>query len=162
MIWAELVKLYQKGDIRAIGVSSFNEKHFVEIEKITDIVPAVNQIEVSPYNTQKDLITFTKSKGIQVEGYSAFNGMYNASDSLFNNPVLKEFANKKCKTIAQIINRWQIQQDITIIPRSKSAYHQRENIDIFDFELSVQEMKKIDQLNQNKFVWGNPKFDYYK
>ena len=161
-IWEEVVDLYKSGRIRALGVCSFDKRHLNKLREISDVVPAVNQIEVSPYNTQKGLVTFTQSQGIQVEGYSSFGGHACGSNTLFTNEVLSSIACEYGKSVPQIINRWLIQQNIDIIPRSKNPMHLKENLDIFDFKLSQADMEKIDALNRDEFVYGNPKYDYYK
>ncbi len=161
-MWKDIVKIYQKGHIRSIGVCSFEPKHFEELAKISDIVPMVNQIEVSPYNTRKETIAYCQERGIAIEAYSAFGGAYDASLDLMKDETLLRIAQTKGKTVAQIINRWLIQQDLLIIPRSKSPKHQEENISIFDFELTDDEMFEVDSLNKDLFVWGNPKLEYSK
>ncbi len=161
-MWKDIVKIYKSGRIRSIGVCSFEPRHFEALREVSDIVPMVNQIEISPYNTHKETIMYCQERGVVVEAYSAFGGTYDASLDLMQEDVLLQIAKEKGKSVPQIINRWLIQQNLLIIPRSKSPKHQEENISIFDFELTDREMVQIDSLNKNLYVWGNPNLEYTK
>ena len=158
-LWEEIVKLYEKGLIKAIGVCSFEPEHLERLKQISGIIPAVNQFEISPLNTRKALIGYCKDKGIQVEAFSAFGVGRNKDvvPDIMSNKTLGEIAKAHDKTIAQIILRWLVQQDIIVIPRSKNPVRQKENISVFDFELSKEEMSVIDRMNMNHFVYGNPR-----
>lgn len=157
-IYEELTKYYHKGKIRSIGVSSFTEGHIESLKEVSDVIPAVNQIEISPLNTQKNLIQFCRDRGIAVEAMSTFSH-YKSNEprlEIFNHDILKGIALKHNKTVAQIVLRWLIQQNIIVIPKSKSSIHIKENIDIFDFSLSQEEMHEIDALDQGKCLNYNP------
>lgn len=153
--YLEIEKLYREGLIKAIGVCSFQPKHIDDLMQKATVLPAVNQFEISPYNKQEKIIDYCKAHNIQVEGFSSFGGDKKAMLSIMDDSSLQEIANNHGKSVAQIINRWLVQQNIAILPRSRSMSHQKENIDIFDFELSPQEMQNIDNLNKDVFVWGN-------
>lgn len=153
--YLEIEKLYKDGRIKAIGVCSFQPKHIDDLMQKASILPAVNQIEISPYNNQKKIVEYCRSNNIQVEAYSSFGGDKKSQLFILEDPLLKDIARNHGKSVAQIINRWLVQQNIAILPRSKSTIHQNENISIFDFELSSEEMQYIFKLNKDIFVWGN-------
>lgn len=158
-MWEEVVKIYETGAIRAIGVSSFLPRHLDVLSSRFDIVPAVNQFEVNPMNAQFIETEFNQSKGIHVEAYASFGTSKTretASTDLLGNEVIVSIARNHEKTSSQVILRWTIQRGISVIPRSKSKSHLEENIDIFGFDLSADEMSAINALNQNKYSRGNP------
>lgn len=151
--YKEMEKLYEEGYIKAIGVCNCKEHHLNEILDKCKIVPAINQIEVHPLFTQKALIHFCKSKGIQVMAYTP---LARNDDRLYKNLILKRLCKKYNKSLAQIILRWDIQQGIIPIPRSSSPKRQAENIDIFDFEITDDDMKAIDSININSRLRYDP------
>lgn len=158
-MWDELVKLYRDGRIRAIGISSFLPHHIEELLKHTDIVPQVNQYEVNPFNSQVEETLFNQSKGIHVEAYASFGttkANENASTDMLGNETILSISETHKKTPTQVILRWSIQRGISVIPRSKSRGHLAENLDIFDFVLTDDEMAAIAALNQNRYSRGNP------
>ena len=158
-LWEEIVKLQEKGRIKAIGVCSFEPEHLERLKQVSGIVPAVDQFEISPLNTRKPLIEYCKKNGIQVEAFSAFGVGRNKNvvPDIMSDATLAGIAKAHGKTIAQIILRWLVQQDIIVIPRSKNPVRQKENISVFDFELTDEEMGVIDGMNMNHFVYGNPR-----
>lgn len=158
-LWEEVAKIYEKGLVRAIGVCSFEPEHLERLKHISGIIPAVNQFEISPLNTRKELIGYCKDNGIQVEAFSAFGVGRNKDvvPDIMSDKTLSEIAKAHDRTIAQIILRWLVQQDVIVIPRSKNAQRQKENIKIFDFQLSDDEMCVIDRMNIDHFVYGNPR-----
>jgi diketogulonate reductase-like aldo/keto reductase len=141
--WKALEKLYKDGRVRAIGVSNFLVHHLEDLLQSAEIVPMVNQYEYRPLLTQKDLLNYCRSKNIQVEGYFALR------ESL-DDPVIVQIGQKYNKTPAQVILRWNIQTGVVAIPKSTREERLRENADIFDFELSEQDMNSINSLNQDK------------
>lgn len=155
-IWEGITKLYNSGQIRAIGVSSFTEFHLEKIKEISDTLPAVNQIELHPLNNRRELVTYCKSRGIQIQAHSPF-ARGSAAGELLNSPILKSIADNHKKTVAQIILRWIVQQGFVTIPRSKNQNRLKENISVFDFVLTGEEMQMIDSLNQDKFFGGDPR-----
>lgn len=151
--YKEIEKLYKEGFIRAIGVCNCHEHHLLEIMEKCDVIPAVNQFEVHPLFTQKPLIQFCKDHGIQVEAYTP---LARNDDRLQKNLVLKNLCKKYHKNMGQIILRWDIQQGIIPIPRSSNPKRQAGNIDIFDFELTEDEMQLIDKININSRLRFDP------
>ena len=158
--WKQLEVLYKEGFVRAIGVCNCHIHHLIKIIEIADVIPAVNQIEHHPLLSQPDLVKFCKDFGIQVEAYSPFARMH---DRLIKNETLKSIAEKHNKTIPQIILRWDLQQGIVSVPKASKTNKYKENIDIFSFSLSDEEMKLIDLLNINFRVRYDPdNCDYSK
>lgn len=158
-MWEEIAKVYEAGRIRAIGVSSFLPDHLEMIFKKIGIVPAVNQFEVNPLNAQFKETEFNQNKGIHVEAYASFGttkARETASTDILGNKTIELIAETHKRTPSQVVLRWTIQRGISVIPRSKSKQHLAENINIFDFELTTDEMSAIDSLNQNKYSRGNP------
>lgn len=160
-MWEEISKLYEEKRIRAIGISSFLPKHIDNLLSKTSLIPAVNQFEINPRNNQTEEITYNQNKGIHVEAYASFGTTKSnetASTDIIDNDSILNIAKNHDKTASQVILRWTIQKGISVIPRSKSRNHLMENLDIFDFELSLEEMEMIDSLNQNRYSRGNPHF----
>ncbi len=165
--WEAMEELVKKGLVKSIGVANFTATMIIDLLTYAKIIPAMNQIELHPYNTQQDLIDYCKYKTIAVTAYSPLGrpGAKNIQGPrLFDDPVIKTISKRYDKTPAQILLNWGIKRETVVIP--KSTYHSRimENIDIFDFELSDEEMKQISSLNKNhRFVhpgswWGIPYF----
>lgn len=153
-----LTDLYKQGRIRAIGVCSFLPPHLEALKTVSDVVPAVNQFEISPLNTQKRLIKYCQERGIAVEAMSTFSHFRSnmPRTEVIENPVIREIAEKRGKSVVQVVLRWLLQQDIILIPKTWIDEHLQENINILDFELSQEEMTKIDALDQGKFLNYNP------
>ncbi|MCH5213845.1 MAG: aldo/keto reductase [Muribaculaceae bacterium] len=153
-----LTEFYKAGRIRAIGVSSFLPPMIESLQDVSDVVPAVNQFEISPLNTQKKLIKYCQDKGIAVEAMSTFSHFRSIEPrpEIIENETILPIARKYGKTIPQIILRWLIQQNIAIIPKTWNPKHLKENIEILDFSLSEEDMKVIDSLDRNKFLNYNP------
>lgn len=151
--WKEMIKLYQEGYCRSIGVANCHIHHLEKILEVTEVIPAINQIEVHPLFTQKELISYCKEHGIQVEAYTAVARM---DDRLVRLPMLRDIAKKYNKTIVQIVLRWHIQNGVIPIVRSLNKTRQKQNIDVFDFELSQDEMLSIDGININSRLRYDP------
>ncbi|MEC0393122.1 glyoxal/methylglyoxal reductase [Bacillus subtilis] len=149
--WRALEKLYKDGKIRAIGVSNFQVHHLEELLKDAEIKPMVNQVEFHPRLTQKELRDYCKAQGIQLEAWSPL-----MQGQLLDNEVLTQIAEKHNKSVAQVILRWDLQHEIVTIPKSIKEHRIIENADIFDFELSQEDMDKIDALNKDERVGPNP------
>ena len=152
-------KLYNAGRIRAIGVSNFLQPNLDALSQITDITPAINQFEISPLNTQKDLISFCKEKGIAVQAMSTFSHFRSVSPrkEILENARLLEIAKNHNKSVVQIVLRWMLQQNIIMIPKTWFTPHLTENINIFDFELSNEEMNTVESMDKGEFLNYNPK-----
>lgn len=151
--WHEMIKLYKEGYCRCLGVANCHQHHIEALIDAEGIVPAVDQFEVHPLFTQKPLIKYCKDKGIQVEAYSAIARF---DDRLMRLPLLKNIASKYNKTIVQVILRWHIQNGTIPLVRSLNKEHQLQNIQIFDFELTDEEMKAIDGININSRLRYDP------
>lgn len=146
--WEQMVGLYSQKEVRAIGVSSFSQKDLERLASVSEVKPSVNQIEMSPYNTNKGILGYCKAHEIQVEAFSPF-GRGLVTSELMKEPILCRLAKEKNKSVAQIILRWLNQCGVVVIPRSSNASRIKENIDIWGFELSEDEIKEIDSLNKN-------------
>lgn len=151
--WLEMVKLYKEGYCKALGVANCHQHHLEQLFKVSDVVPHINQFEVHPLLTQKPLINYCKQHNIQVEGYTPIARM---DDRLVRLPILKKIASKYNKSIAQIILRWHIQNGVIPIVRSHNRIRQKENISIFDFTLTNEELKIIDSININSRLRYDP------
>lgn len=153
-----LTELYKEGRIRAIGVCSCLPPHIEALKSVSDVIPAVNQFEISPLNTQKRLIKYCQERGIAVEAMSTFSHFRSNEPrtEIIENPMIKRIAENKGKSVVQVVLRWLLQQNIIVIPKSLIDEHLQENIDIMDFELSNEEMEIIDSLDQGNFLNYNP------
>jgi diketogulonate reductase-like aldo/keto reductase len=149
--WEALEKLYKEGKIRSIGVSNYTIRHLKELLNITDITPAVNQFELSPFLYQKDLIDFCQKNRIAVEAYSPLTRGRKLDDGL-----LQALGKKYNKTSAQILIRWGLQQHFIEIPKSGSKEHLKENADIFDFSLDKEDMGRLNNLSENYRIGDDP------
>jgi len=143
--WKAMEELYKEGKIRAIGVSNFDSAQLANLVAKAEIKPAINQIEVSPFFQEPELIKAIKKSGVQVEGWSPFA---QGRNGLFTNKVLVEIGNKYHKTAAQVTLRWLIQQGIVVIPRTSNPAYMKENLDVFDFKLTKTEMQQITTLDK--------------
>lgn len=151
--WLELEKIYKSGRAKAIGISNFHIHHIEEIKKIWSFVPTVNQIELHPRLTQKPILEYCNKHNIIVESWSPLGASKN---NLLEDEVLKAIGKKYDKTPAQIILRWNIECGIITIPKSKTPSRIKENIDIFDFELTKDEIDTINNMNKDERVGSNP------
>lgn len=155
-----LEELLERGKVRAIGVSNFMVRHLEPLLEQTDVVPAVNQIESHPYFRQAELQQFHREHGILTQAWSPIGGItsYRGIDgketSTLNDPVISEIAAAHGKSPAQIMLRWHLQHGVQVIPKSVKASRIRENFDVFDVELSDEEMVRIDALDGE--VRGGP------
>ncbi|WP_239613726.1 aldo/keto reductase [Cohnella mopanensis] len=154
--WRALEKLYQEGRIKAIGVSNFHVHHLEDLMQDAEIKPMVNQVEFHPYLTQQELLRYCQDHGIQMEAWSPL-----MQGKLLDQPVLQEIANKHGKSIAQVILRWDLQHGVITIPKSTKEHRIIENSEVFDFELTSDEVARIDALNRNTRVGPDPdNFDF--
>ncbi|WP_047983625.1 aldo/keto reductase [Ornithinibacillus californiensis] len=146
-----LEKLYDEGKVRAIGVSNFHIHHLEDLLMECKIKPVVNQVEYHPHLAQVELKAFCESQNIQLEAWSPLK-----RGDLLDEPTLMAIANKHGKSVAQVILRWDIQNNVITIPKSVKAERIRENADIFDFVLTDEDMAQIDGLNINDRRGSNP------
>lgn len=149
--WKALEKLYKDGRIRAIGVSNFQVHHLEDLIKDAEVKPMVNQVEYHPNLTQKELRAYCTKEGIQLEAWSPLK-----QGQLLEEPVIKEVAGKHEKSAAQVILRWDLQNEVVTIPKSTKEHRIIENANVFDFELTSDEMESIDGLNKDERVGPNP------
>lgn len=141
---------YSQGKARAIGVSNFYPDRFIDIAHFANIKPAVNQIETHVFQQQKVAKKYLEKHGAQIMSWGPFA---EGKNDYFNNPTLKEIGKAHQKTTAQIALRFLLQSNVVLIPKSTHENRMKENIDIFDFELSADEMKKIEALDTGKSLF---------
>lgn len=148
-----LEQLYEEGRVRAIGVSNFEIAHLEQIIQSCSIVPAVNQVEIHPYLSQKELIAFCKRYDIQIQAWSP---LMKGREALEDETIVK-IANVHGKSPAQVILRWHLQNGVAVIPKSVTPSRIKENIQVFDFTLTKEEMAAIDALNRDERTGSDPK-----
>ena len=149
-LYQTMEKYYKEGKLKAIGISNYYTKEAIdEVLSYAEIVPAVIQNENHIYYQNNELQEYVKQYGIIIESWYPFGGRGH-TDENFNNETIIKIAKKYNKTSAQIILRWQLQAGYIAIPGSKNPDHIKENISIFDFELSDEDMKKIYNINENR------------
>lgn len=144
--WKEMEKLYQEGYVKNLGFANCHKSHIEEILKICTVRPVINQVEIHPLFTQKPLIDYCKSVGLQVEAYSP---IAQNDDRMIRNRTLVSLSKKYQKSIQQIIIRWHIENGVIPIPRSSNSDRLKSNLDVFDFSLTSEEVKEIDKININ-------------
>ncbi|PWT72574.1 MAG: aldo/keto reductase [Bacteroidetes bacterium] len=149
--WKALENIYTEGRVKAIGVANYLVPFLRELKDYASIVPAVNQVEFSPFLYLKELVDYCHSNQIQAQAYSPL-----VRGKKMKDPVLTKLANKYHKTPAQVILRWDIQLGVSAIPKSASPARLKENFQIFDFNLSDEDMASIGGLNENLRVVDDP------
>ena len=147
-----MIDLYKEGKIKAIGVSNFYPDRLVDLSLFNEISPAINQIEVNPFHQQIDAQKVNQKYHVQVEAWAPFA---EGKNNIFTNPQLKEIGDKYNKSIGQVILRWLVQRGI--VPLAKTVRKERmlENINIFDFELSAEDMIKIESIDRKESSFFN-------
>jgi diketogulonate reductase-like aldo/keto reductase len=150
--WHVLEALQAKGKARSIGVSNFTIRHLEELFGETETVPAVNQVELHPYLYQKDLLDFCAAKGIIVEAYSPLTHGERLNDSKLV-AVAKRYPSK---STAQILIRWALQHGLVVIPKSANRRRIFENADVFDFEISAEDMRLLDSFDEELRTCWDP------
>ena len=149
--WKAIEKIYQEGRARAIGTGNYLLPFLKELEEYASITPAVNQIEFSPYLMMKDELDYCRLKKIQLQAYTPL-----LRGKKFKDEKLVSLANKYGKTPAQIILRWAIQQNISSIPKSSNRNRLNENFNIFDFQLSNEDIAQMNQFDEKLRIVGDP------
>ena len=151
--WKAMEKILTDGKVKAIGVSNFMKRHIEELLDNSDIVPVINQIELSPFNYlfRKDTIDFCLENNIAIEAYSPLTKARKLDD-----PNLVEIAVKYHKTTAQILIRWALQHEFIAIPKSTKQHRIIENASVFDFSISEVDMDFLDGLNENLVTGWDP------
>ena len=142
--WRALVRLLEEGKCRAIGVSNYTVDHLRGLLRDSSVVPAVNQVEFSPFLFQEELMDFCRDHNIQLEAYSPLT-----KGARLGDPKLRPFAAKYHKTAAQILIRWALQHNVVVIPKSSKPERILENGQVFDFEISSADMKMLDSLGED-------------
>ncbi|SEB99217.1 aldo/keto reductase [Paenibacillus sp. GP183] len=145
--WQAMEELYMEGKIKVIGVANFEIQHLEDLMKHSKIPPMINQIETHPEFPQNDLHDYLIKHQILHE---AWGPLGQGNKALLENPELKKIAHHHHKTVAQVILRWHLQRGIIIIPKSSNPKRIKENSQLFDFELTSEDMEKINQLNTGK------------
>ena len=154
--WKALETLYAEGRARAIGVSNFQPDHLRRVLDETEIVPAVNQIEVHPYLTQEKLLAFDAEHGIATEAWSPI-----AQGAVLDDPVVREVADAHGRTPAQVVLRWHVQRGSIVFPKSVNPKRMAENFALFDFELPDADMERLSGLDRGERTGPDPDtFDY--
>jgi 2,5-diketo-D-gluconate reductase A len=138
--WRAMQGLYADGRTRAIGVSNFHPDRLVDLITHNEVVPAVNQIETHPFHQRTDDQQVMREHGVQIESWGPFA---EGKNNLFGDPTLGEIATAHDKSIAQVVLRWLVQREVVVIPKSVRAERVAENIDVFDFALTDDEMSRI-------------------
>jgi diketogulonate reductase-like aldo/keto reductase len=149
--WKALEKLYADKRVRAIGVANYLIPFLDELESYSNVTPAVDQVEFSPYLFLEDLLNECKRKHIQLQAYTPL-----VRGQRFSDPKLIALASRHEKTPAQIILRWMLQLGVSTIPKSSNITRLKENFDVFDFQISDNDMKKINAFNENFRVVDDP------
>ena len=149
--WKAMEVLLKYGKCRAIGVSNFTIKQLKQLMDHSLTIPAINQVEFSPYLNQKELLDFCHTHGIQLEAYSPLTRGKRLEDSR-----LVSISKKYNKSVAQILIRWTLQLGIVVIPKASTEVHLKENAAVFDFEISAEDMETLNSLDENFRVCWNP------
>lgn len=158
--WQALENLVEKGLVKSIGVANFTAPMILDLLSYAKIKPAVNQIEIHPYNTQLELVDYCQKNDIQVTAYSPLGSTGGEALKPLADKTIISLAKKHHKTPAQILIRWSLQRGLIVIPKSTKPERILENSQVFDFELLAKDMEQINQLNKNyRFVdpsdwWG--------
>ncbi len=142
--WRAMEELYKNGKVRAIGVSNFHPDRIMDIITFNEVVPAVNQIETHPFNQQIENQKFLQENNVQIESWGPFA---EGKNNIFSNELLVSLAAKYKKSVAQLILRWLTKRGVIIIPKSVRKERMIENFNIFDFEISIEDMDAIAALD---------------
>ncbi|WP_432723064.1 aldo/keto reductase [Staphylococcus equorum] len=149
--WKGMEALYESGKVKNIGVSNFNIEHLEVLKSQTSIKPVINQVEFHPYFTQQELRTYLDTESIYMESWSP---LMNAE--ILTDETINAIAEEIGKSPAQVVIRWNIEHGVVTIPKSITPHRIEENINIFDFSLTANQMERIDALNENKRIGPNP------
>jgi diketogulonate reductase-like aldo/keto reductase len=143
--WKAMEEILNSGKAKAIGVSNYTIQHLEEMKSYANVLPAVNQVEFHPYLFQKELMEYCNNLGIIVEAYSPL-----VKGRMLDDERVTAISRKYQKSNAQVLIRWSLQHGNVVIPKSTQQERIQENINVFDFELSAEDMAAIDALNENK------------
>jgi diketogulonate reductase-like aldo/keto reductase len=142
--WQALAQLLKDGKCRSIGVSNYTIQHLTDLLEDTDVVPMVNQVEFSPFLYQKQLLDYCENNKIQLEAYSPLT-----QGAKLNHPRIQPVAKKHNKTPAQVLIRWSLQHNLVTIPKSVREERIKENSQVFDYNLTTEDMRILDSLDEN-------------
>lgn len=145
--WKGMEDLYKDNKVKNIGVSNFNPDHFEALLAQVSIKPVINQVEFHPYFTQEKLRKYLEAQNIYMESWSPF-----MNAQILNDETLNEIGKEVNKSARQVIIKWNMQHNVVVIPKSVTSSRIEENIDVFDFELSAEQMKRIDDLNKDQRI----------
>lgn len=148
--WRAMEELYKAGKIRAIGVSNFHPDRVMDLIVFNEMVPAVNQIETHPFNQQIETQQFLKENNVQIQSWASFA---EGKNDLFKNELLASIGKKYNRSIAQVVLRWLIQRRVAVIPKSVRKERIEENFNVFDFELSLDDMSTIQTLDKKETLF---------
>jgi diketogulonate reductase-like aldo/keto reductase len=149
--WQALEEIQAAGQAKSIGVSNYTVRHLQEMKGYAKVKPAVNQVELHVFLQQPELLEYCRSEGIAVEAYSPL-----AHAQANDNEVIQKIADKHGKSYAQVMLRWCLQQDLIILPKSKTPSRIRENIDVFDFELDADDMAQLKEQDRDLRTCWSP------
>ena len=149
--WKGMEDLYKDNKVKNIGVSNFTPYHFEALLAQVSIKPVINQVEFHPYFTQEKLRKYLEAQNIYMESWSPF-----MNAQILNDETLNEIGKEVNKSAAQVIIKWNMQHNVVVIPKSVTSSRIEENIDVFDFELSAEQMKRIDDLNKDQRIGPDP------
>lgn len=152
--WRTMEKLQEEGLAKAIGVSNFYPDRLVDLIDHNEVTPAVNQVETHPFFQRADYEGLMREKGVQMEAWGPFA---EGQNDLFSNPALSEIGSAHDKSVAQVVLRWLVQRGVIVVAKSVRAERMRQNIDVFDFELTDQEMNRIAELDTGETLF----FDHH-
>ncbi|MCF0049319.1 aldo/keto reductase [Dyadobacter sp. LJ53] len=148
--WRAMEELYEAGKIRAIGVSNFFDDRVMDLIVNNKIVPAVNQIETHPFYQREQDLAFSKENGVQLESWASFA---EGRNDMFTNNLLSSIGGKYNKSVAQVVLCWLIQRGIVVIPKSVRKERMKENFDVFDFELTAEDMQAIATMDTSQSLF---------
>lgn len=151
--WRKMEQIYESGRVRAIGVSNHLTHHLEELLSVAAVVPAVNQVELHPYLVMQGLQDYCREKDIVVESWSPLGS---SKIPLLADPLLLEIGQRHSRSTAQVILRWNLQKGLLPLPKSSDAKRQKENIALFDFSLSGEEISLIDRLDKGERTGVHP------
>lgn len=155
--WRAMDELQKEGKIRSIGISNFAVDRAVDLAIFNEVIPAINQIEINPFNQQTEVLEALKAEGIRPEAWAPFA---EGKNNIFKNEILNEIGKKYNKSVAQVIVRWLLEQEIVVLAKTIKPERMAENIDVFDFSLTVEDKATIATLNVGEsqfFSHADPK-----
>lgn len=153
--WRAMEQLHDQGKVRALGVSNYSVRHLQQLLSTCRIRPSVNQVEFHPWLVQSELLRFCQQEGIILQAYASLgSGDVSCRADFFSIPAVRAAAKAHDKTSAQVLIRWALDKGIHVIPKSKSTERMVENYDVFNFRLSEQEIRSIDECHRGtRFAW---------